>query len=223
MNLFNGVHYLQFTASLPGGTTSTTVATLEFVDPCPDTQFTIETPHVFQESLRYSLRDKPVAYKWDMASLFYVETLVDCGPFTLMFTTDRGDPIDKTTFKDDRDSIPAQFLVSYTEALEKVGVYRFTFKISLDNFPMNRGISLDQPFQISIIDPCDKPLWIRAPSELDGAVIKYKLLQPALSFTFEEFIPSPAWCDLAYFFDVPSPLAKMVFKTFDAKTRTFTF
>lgn len=142
-------------------------------NPCPNTVLTLVSPNVFEKPLTYNLRDPSPAYEWDLASLISMETFVDCGPQILVFTDEKEVPFDAEIFEDDRSDTPARFSVLYSEDTSRAGTYLFKFKVTLEDYPMNPGLMLPEPFEVTIIDLCDKPNWIQPPAGLNSAVIEY--------------------------------------------------
>ena len=85
---------------------------------------------------------------------------------------------------DDRTSDPFKFtlLEQDRDNFGALGDYSFTYKIELTEYlaivpflktAINPGISLQVPFSIEIIDPCDIPFGLVAPAGLEGRYFKH--------------------------------------------------
>jgi len=74
-----------------------------------------------------------------------------------------------------------------------VGDYSFTFKIELSEYlaiapplklAVNPGVSLQVPFTIEILDPCEIPFGLEAPAGLAGKYFKHIISQQATDVKF---------------------------------------
>ena len=80
---------------------------------------------------------------------------------------------------------------------------------------------MTEPFVISVIDPCDKPVSIIAPT-LEAQ--EYTITDSAKTYKIPVFIPDPAWCDINYSYSVDIPAVNSAVTFYpDASERLFTF
>ena len=96
-------------------------------------------------------------------------TAVDCGALTVeFFNDDTGKTaLDSDIFSDDRTTAGAFNLASkYTEMVGKKGTYPIKYRVYHTLYPTN-VVTLTDPFTITIIDPCDKPVSV-TPVPLEG-------------------------------------------------------
>ena len=132
----------------------------------------------------YSLRSEPVSLIYDVSSLVDTGLLVNCGAYEFTLTTSEGSAIDSDKFVDSE----GKFTVISTDDLELVNTYSFIYSIKMENYPFNAGVKSKEPFVVNIVNPCDEPVSLDAPSELDRTVIDYALTSPPVMFTFDKFI-----------------------------------
>lgn len=93
----------------------------------------------------------------------------------------------------------------------------------MENYPFNAGVKSKEPFVVNIVNPCDEPVSLDAPSELDRTVIDYALTSPPVMFTFDKFIQNPDWCDIEYKYQFLNVDIEQLFTSYDNENRTFTF
>ena len=150
-------------------------------------------------------------------------TLVDCGPLTVEFFNDDAGTtaLDTVIFNDDRTTAGAfSFQNLYTEDITKKGVYPIKYRVYHTSYTSN-VVTLDAPFVITIVDPCDAPVSV-TPSALTNQA--YTITDTALPYQFPVYTADPVWCDITYTYTITdvSGDAAVSFNA-DATVRTFTF
>ena len=90
---------------------------------------------------------------------------MDCGPLTVNFFNDdvAKSALDASIFADIRETGAYKFRNLYTEDTTKKGSYPIKFSAYYTNYSSNE-ITLTTPFIITIVDPCDVPSSVAAPS-----------------------------------------------------------
>ena len=106
----------------------------------------------------------------------------------------------------------------YTELVEKKGTYRIKYRVYHTLYPTN-VVTLTDPFIITIIDPCDKPLSV-TPSTLSAQ--EYTITQSAFIYEVPVYVSNPNWCAITYSYSIVDAAGSAAL-TFDPTTRTFTF
>ena len=101
--------------------------------------------------------------------------------------------LDSDIFLDDQaDSF--NFAVKYNEDVNKVGVHPVIYKVYHILYPEN-SVTLAEPFLITIIDPCDKPVSLMASSAIAQ---EYTISDDPKTYQIPVFTPVPAWCAITY-------------------------
>lgn len=126
---------------------------------------------------------------------------------------DETTPVDPTLFE----SSESSFTVKYTEDVSAAAaVYLVKQWVQLVDY----GLSAvhPTPFQVKIVDPCDKPISVSPSSPISDA--EYTITAEPLSFQLAEFVSDPAWCSITYSYTVDATDASVAI-SFDQLTRTF--
>ena len=82
-------------------------------------------------------------------------------------------------------------------------------------------MTLANPFIITVIDPCDKPVNLAASTVVNQ---EYTITDISKTYTVPDFTPDPAWCAITYTYSVVDAAgdAAVTFND-DAAVREFTF
>ena len=77
------------------------------------------------------------------------------------------------------------------------------------------------PFIITVIDPCDKPVHLAASTVVNQ---EYTITDISKTYTVPDFTPNPAWCAITYSYSVADTTggAAVIFNS-DAAVRLFIF
>jgi len=109
------------------------------------------------------LRDPQIDQLWDINDLITKDTLVDCGVLSVeFFNDDVGQTsLDTIIFLDDRNPGAFNFASRETDDVSKANIYPIKYKVYHTLYDQNFVILAD-PFIITIIDPCEKPVGLAA-------------------------------------------------------------
>ena len=160
---------------------------------------------------------------WNLDNLINKATQVDCGALTVEFFNDdvSQSALDTVLFLDDRTNAAAfNFVVQQTDIVAKVNVYPIKYRVYHTLYNSN-VVTLADPFVITVIDPCDKPVSLTA-STL--AAQQFTITDNPKTYQVDAYTPDPAWCDITYTYsiDVVAGGSAVTFND-DASVRTFTF
>ena len=147
------------------------------------------------------MRDPKIDQLWDINNLITKDTLVDCGLLSVEFFNDDGSQttLDPDIFLDDRSNPGAfNFASRYTEDVSKANIYPIKYKVYHTLYDQNFVILAD-PFIITIIDPCEKPVGLAA-STLSAQ--EYTITDNAKTYQIPEFTSDPVWCDITYTYSI---------------------
>ena len=94
---------------------------------------------------------------WNINNLISKDTLVDCGPISVEFFNDdvSNTALDTDLFLDDRTNTGSYNLASIIiDDISKKGMYPIKYRVYHSNYQSNI-VTLEEPFTLEIIDPCD--------------------------------------------------------------------
>ena len=107
-------------------------------------------------------------------------------------TTTAATPV-STVFDDDRTAF--SFASIYTEDTTLKGEYFISYDVYHTNYDTNK-VTVDVPFLITVIDPCDEPVSVM-PSTLENQ--EYTITDNAnLPYVFDVYTADPLWCAITY-------------------------
>ena len=192
---------------------------MELIDPCPTADIVLNQSQI--QSRQYVLRDPEISQPWQASQLFFVDTLVDCGPISLDFYYDNAGktPLDTNIFEDRRDmSTQNELIVKYNEDTSIKGSYAIKYKTYFTNYPDNFR-ELQNAIIMTIVNPCDAPVDV-IPSVLSD--MEYTITQAFFEYQIASYTADPAWCDISYSYSISTAQGDAAV-TFDANTQKFTF
>ena len=110
--------------------------TVTFVDPCPTTTLTLNSPFVDKT---YNLRDPQIDQKWDIDTVLSKVTAVDCGAITVkIYDNDSpSTPLDSILSDIRVDANDFNFAVLYTEDVSKKATYKIGVTAYFTNYVSN--------------------------------------------------------------------------------------
>lgn len=107
---------------------------------------------------------------------------IDCGAFVWKLIMTDLSPIDTAVFSLDNPTDPRS-LKAWTNDRLKAGLYSFTIKISLQDYPTNPGASKN--FTVLVENKCEDSMDITVPSPPADAT--YTVARPSVQTYFDEF------------------------------------
>ena len=119
------------------------------------------------------MRNAKIDQVWDIDNLITKATLVDCGPLTVEFFNDDvgKTALDSDIFDDDRSTPGAFSLVNkYTEDVLKTGTYFIKYSVYHTHYDQN-VVTMADPIEVLVADPCDAPLSLTESSPDDQEYI----------------------------------------------------
>lgn len=155
---------------------------MTLVDPCPTASISLNPSPFLDET--EDLGAAETTQSWDLASLYSLDTLVNCGSIELEFYLSDGSqtPLNPAIFEDRRgtpNTLARKFVTDQTF----VGTYQITYSVFLTDFPT---VKTEQPapFTVTIVTSC-----ISA-GTFDPSVLidqEYTLTDSSLDYTFVPF------------------------------------
>jgi hypothetical protein len=128
--------------------------------------------------------------EWTVDDLASSPEGFDCGPIDIFFHTEILEPLDADLFEWTADGEENTFDILQTVDTSKIGNYDIYYSATyaMDETPI---ITIDDPFEVSIVQSCDKAISITAPQLVDQ---EYTITGEKKKYRFDPFITQPAGC-----------------------------
>ena len=98
-----------------------------------------------------------MTYTWNDQELYSINTRIDCGEISVKFFNEGPEQSTLDPRLYSQTVSPNAFIVLQTQDVGLKGEYRIKYELKLVKYP-NISAIIEQPFVITVIDPCDNPL-----------------------------------------------------------------